>query len=102
MVAKSLSLRNARAISGVWFAAPLALYWSTGARGPLCAGLFNLTLDAIEGNFPCPNAGAVLADGWRPYHHARELAAGFDLHPFGRSVHVESFQPGSGRSPWPS
>jgi hypothetical protein len=102
MVAKSLSLRNARAIGGVWFAAALALYWLTGARGPLCAGPFNLTLDAIEGNFPSLNPCAVLADGWRPYNHARELAAGFNLHPFGRSVPVEPFQPGRGRSPWPS
>jgi len=69
MVATVLSLRDARAVGGTWFAVALALYWLTGARGPIWADPSKLTLYAIKGYFPSLNPGdhagwSVLGWAW--------------------------------------
>ena len=69
MVATSLSRRTARTVGGAWFAAALALYWLTGARGLIWADPSKLTLYALEGYFPSLNPGdhagwTVVAGAW--------------------------------------
>jgi hypothetical protein len=69
MVATGVSNRDARIVGGTWFAAALALYWLTGARGLIWADPSKLTLYALAGYFPSLNPGdhagwTVVAGAW--------------------------------------
>jgi hypothetical protein len=69
MVGAGLSLREARAVGGAWFAVAICLYWLTGARGLVWADPSKLTLYAVKGYFPSLNPGdhagwTVLAWAW--------------------------------------
>jgi len=69
MVGTGLSLREARAVGGAWFAVAVGLYWLTGARGLIWADPSKLTLYALKGYFPSLNPGdhggwTVLAWAW--------------------------------------
>ncbi len=44
----------------------------------------------------------VLADGYGPYYHPRQLSTRFDLHKCGSVVQVGPLRPGSSPWPWPS
>jgi hypothetical protein len=74
---------------------PVAVDVALGASDPVAAlaGEVGRTL---------ATGPVVLADGYGPYYHPRQLSTRFDLHPCGTCVQVERLRPGSDRWPWPS